>query len=325
MAKREASQIDRPDALIAPASTSLRAFRHDERCRFRSLRGQGRRVVIRLTYRCDLACPHCLVGANLYRSEGELDLAAWSSILAELDRIQARKVLLTGGEPLLHPDLVGITAFVSSAGIPVDLNSNLQKMTPSLIQDLHRAGLTEISVSLEGPPEVHDRMHGTPGAWAKTVRAIRWAGEKGIQVDAACCVTPDNRPHLDELLAHVESLPIHSFTVSRMYPIGHGLAHLDRSVPQSELTALYHDLVERWVGRARIPIRLVGLLSCPQPSDCERGRSLIGITPRGHVVPCVLAIENPLGIPHPLEVGLAQAVEAANRELDAGAYQMCCP
>ena len=143
-------QKNAANPVFPPASTSLRKFFADERCRFKRLRGGGCRVVIRLTYRCDLACPHCLVGNDLYTHPKELSIAEWEKIFAELYAIDARKVLLTGGEPLLYPDLREIVKLVSQMGIPVDLNSNMQRMTPKIMEDMARAGLTEISVSLEG-------------------------------------------------------------------------------------------------------------------------------------------------------------------------------
>jgi MoaA/NifB/PqqE/SkfB family radical SAM enzyme len=287
------------------------------------LKGQGRRVVIRLTYRCDLACPHCLVGTDLYRNSGELSFEEWARVLAELDLIGARKVLLTGGEPLLHKEVVRLVDLVSGMGIPVDLNSNLQRMSLALMKEMYQAGLTEISVSLEGPEQVHDRMHGKRGAYRRTIQAIAWAGALGIQVDASCCLTVDNVDHVDELLTLVETLPVQSFTISRLFPIGHGLQSLHRGIPQSRLTQLYHQWTQGWVQQASKPIRLVGLLNCPQPGDCERGRSLVGITPRGDVVPCVLTDDHPPGIPHPLHVGLAEAVAVLNRKLAEKEYRIC--
>ena len=317
-----AHHSDDGDAVPAPATATFRGFLPDERCRFRPLSGAGVRVVLRLTYRCDLACPHCLVGAQA--AHGDLRLAGWERVLAELPVIGARKVLLTGGEPLLHPDLVALVRFISARGIPVDLNSNLQRMTPALLDDLRRAGLTELSVSLEGPAAVHDRMHGKAGALAQTLRAIRWAAERGLQVDASCCLTVDNVPYLRELFGLLVALPLQSFTVSRLFPIGHGKGAARQAVAQAELDALYADLLRDWLPRAPFPVRLVGLLGCPRPADCGRGESLIGLTPQGEVVACVLAVENPASVPHPLGAGLAEAVARVRAELQAGAYALCC-
>ncbi len=155
---------------------SARQFAADERCRFRSTARPGLRLVARLTERCNLHCPHCLASAG--GASRDLPLADWQAILAEAPRLSVIKVLLTGGEPLLFEGLVELTAYLTSLGIGTDLNSNLWGMTPGLAAALAHAGLIEASVSLEGPAEVHDAMHGAAGARAAGGRNRHAAGRR---------------------------------------------------------------------------------------------------------------------------------------------------
>jgi MoaA/NifB/PqqE/SkfB family radical SAM enzyme len=303
-----------------PPSTSLRRFQEDERCRFRPLQADGLRVVVRLTTGCDLACPHCLVETRK-RTE-ELDTRAWLQVFDGLSDVQARKVLLTGGEPLLRDDLGALIRHISAMGIPVDLNSNLQRASLPLLREFRNAGLTEISVSLEGPPEVHDRMHGKQGAFARLTQAVRWAADLGMQVDGACCLTAENLPHLNELFDLAHSLPLQSFTVSRLLPIGHGRKS-SRALPQEALTRAHAHLQQDVMPNSQLPIRLVGLLHPPQDADCQRGRSLVGLTPAGELVGCVLASENPSGVPLPAAVGLPRALAVLRERLAGGQYALC--
>lgn len=303
-----------------PRSPSSCGFAHDERCRFRPIKGGGVRVVVRLTHHCNLACPHCLAGGAAHSEE--LDFEQWSRVLSELPQIDARKVLLTGGEPLLHPGLVDIVRLVSSMRIPVDLNSNLQTATKGLLVSLRAAGLTELSVAIDGPPATHDRLRGRAGAFARTVQAVQCAAELGINVDAACCVTENNLAELPSLLRIVENLPIRSFTVSRLLPIGHGASGRS-SLTQGVLDMLHRQLVDQALLHSRVKIRLVGLLGPPSMSDCPRGDSLVGLTPAADLIACVLAAENPAAVPHPLEVGLAASLAAMRRALACGTYRLC--
>jgi MoaA/NifB/PqqE/SkfB family radical SAM enzyme len=303
-----------------PASTSFRGFLEDERCRFRPLKQAGLRVVIRLTYACDLACSHCLVDAD--GRTHELGTAEWLRLLAELPDIGAAKVLLTGGEPLLRHDLPKIVYRVSTLGIPVDLNSNLQRATSPILQDLRRSGLTELSTSLEGPPEVHDRMRGQAGAFAQTIRAIQWATDLGIEVDLACCLTRENLPHVGELLRIVKNLPVKSLTLARLLPVGHGRASR-RGLAQNQLSRIYREVQQRVSREALLPVRMVGLLHPPEEPDCLRGESLIGIRPDGGLQGCVLAGENPVDVEHPLAVGLARSYRDLRHKLAVRGYRLC--
>ncbi len=303
-----------------PTSTSFRGFRHDERCRFRPIKGDGIRVVVRMTHRCNLHCPHCMV--NSYNEYHELGMQEWFQIFSELPDIRATKVLLTGGEPLLYKEITRIVEFISKMNIPVDLNSNLQQMTPQWMRELRNAGLTEISVSFEGPREVHDTMHGTAGAYDKLLNAINWATDYGIQVDVACCVTNENIDHIEYIVDLVNSLPVQSLTVSRMFPIGHG-AKYQNAPSQNQLDDIYRELSEKIIPNNPSPIRLVGLLNPPEADDCLRAKSLIGITPEGRLLGCVLAPENPTNILHPLESGLKKSFLQLEHEINIGRYSLC--
>lgn len=303
-----------------PTSTSFRGFREDERCRFKPLKGDGIRVVVRMTERCDLHCPHCLV--NSHSDHHELSVQEWFRIFSELPDIRAKKVLLTGGEPLLYNEISHIVEFISQMNIPVDLNSNLQRMTPQLMRDLRNAGLTEISVSLEGPRDVHDTMHGTAGAYDRLLSSIEWAANLGIQVDVACCVTNENIDHLMHIIDLANAMPVQSLTVSRMFPIGHG-AKYHNAPSQHQLDKIYRELSKHVVPQNPLPIRFVGLLNPPEDNDCLRAKSLIGITPEGQLLGCVLAAENPKNIQHPLEAGLKESFLQLEQELKKRRYALC--
>lgn len=286
-------------------STSRRHFREDERCRFRSLSCDGVRVVARLTHRCNMACPHCLAAQG--SAERELEVGEWQRIFRDLPRINARKLLLTGGEPTLYAGLVKLIEIAASAGIPSDLNTNLQAVTRRDMRDYRRAGLTEISVSMDGPETIHDAIHGKAGAFHRLLNGIYMACDFGIPVDVACCLTRRNAHAAPDLLRLVESLPVKSLTFSRMLPIGHGRVQRALQLTDEAHRALYEELKRTLVEKASIPVRLVGLVNAPEESDCPAGKQLVGLLPDGSLVPCVLMAAPPQWVFHPTAGGLADA------------------
>src|SRR5262245_7623141 len=76
-----------------------------------------RSVRLSLTDRCDLACIYCRPHRHDGYLEDRLPLQAWKTMAAGLVHAGVRRVRLTGGEPLLHPDLVEMVAFLSSLGL----------------------------------------------------------------------------------------------------------------------------------------------------------------------------------------------------------------
>jgi formylglycine-generating enzyme len=302
-------------------STSRRDFREDERCRFRSLFCDGVRVVARLTARCNLACAHCLTAPE---SAGrELEVGEWRRIFRELPQINARKLLLTGGEPTLYVGLVHLIEAATSAGIPTDLNTNLQEVTRFDMRSYKRAGLTEISVSVDGPEEVHDALHGRSGAFRRLRNGVHMAYDFGIKVDAACCLTTRNAHLAWDLWGLIEDWPVNSLTFSRMLPIGHGRAHQDLALADDTYLALYQELKRTVVARASIPVRLAGLGDAPEAHDCPAGRQLIGIQPDGSLVPCVLMSPPPPWIFHPADGGLAEAFRRLQARCEGALPALC--
>jgi MoaA/NifB/PqqE/SkfB family radical SAM enzyme len=240
-----------------------------------------------------------------------------------LPGIGVRKVLLTGGEPLLYANVAELTRTIADQGVTVDLNSNLQRMDDRMLADLQAAGLSEISASIEGPEAIHDRMHGRVGAYRRTVAAIRKAADRGIRVDVSCCVTADNVDHLGALVALLDSLPIASLTVSRLFPIGHGLRS-SAALTAERLRDIHRGLATHVILARRYPIRLVGLLGLPSPNDCDRGRSLIGLSPLGELQACVLCAEHPALASRPLESGLDVALQELRENVALHSYPLCC-
>jgi len=230
--------------------------------------------------------------------------------LAESPTVGVNKVLLTGGEPLLFDGLVELTAYVASMGISTDLNSTLWLLTPAFAERLAKAGLTEASVSIAGTEDIHDRLHRRPGAWSRLLAGIELLREVGLPVDGSMYVTPENLSAVPSTIEQAAQMGLASFTVSRALPVGHGMGPSAPQVSDEALAKLHHNLAGARAGGYGISVRCVGLLGTPNAADCGQGRSLIGILADGSLTSCVLTRDSVIGLPKPLDVGLARAVEA---------------
>jgi cyclic pyranopterin phosphate synthase len=110
---------------------------------------EPRTVRISLTDRCDLACVYCRPSRNDGYLEKRLDDEAWKTMVRALVRAGIRRVRITGGEPLLHPRVVPLVAFVASLGVEdLALTTNATRLE-QLARPLRDAGLTRLTVSLD--------------------------------------------------------------------------------------------------------------------------------------------------------------------------------
>jgi cyclic pyranopterin phosphate synthase len=110
---------------------------------------EPRSVRLSLTDRCDLACVYCRPSRSDGYFEKRLDDEAWKAMVTALVRAGVRRVRFTGGEPLLHPHVVDLVAFVASLGVEdLALTTNATGLE-RLARPLREAGLRRLTVSLD--------------------------------------------------------------------------------------------------------------------------------------------------------------------------------
>ncbi|NJL02474.1 MAG: radical SAM protein [Spirulinaceae cyanobacterium SM2_1_0] len=143
-------------------------------------------VKIKIAWVCNLRCAMC----NHWReaSEPALDLAFYRDLVAELAALGCQKIHLTGGEPMLWPDLEELIRDICDRGIRPTMTSNGTRIDAERARALVAAGLRKINISLDSPePALHDQARGVPGAWEKAVAACRhlrpWLRPGGLQLN----------------------------------------------------------------------------------------------------------------------------------------------
>lgn len=125
-----------------------------------------------VNYRCNFRCAFCHYWLDPMGDQPELGVDGFREGARKLAELGAVLVSLAGGEPLMRPDIVDITAAVAEAHMPF-ITTNGWLSTPELAQELCDAGLWGVSVSIDyADPERHDRRRGMPGAHARALRAI---------------------------------------------------------------------------------------------------------------------------------------------------------
>src|SRR6185295_164440 len=108
-----------------------------------------RSVRLSLTDRCDLACIYCRPSRSDGYLEERLDLDAWKTMVHGLVRAGVRRIRLTGGEPLLHKDVVDVVRFLATLDLDdVALTTNATRLE-RLARPLRDAGLARVNVSLD--------------------------------------------------------------------------------------------------------------------------------------------------------------------------------
>ncbi|MFQ3670277.1 MAG: radical SAM protein, partial [Verrucomicrobiia bacterium] len=146
-----------------------------------SERASGRRPVVvwNVTRRCNLSCVHCYSNSDGREYPGELTLGECQAVIRDLAEFKVPAVLLSGGEPMLHPHFFEIAEAAVAAGLRVTLSTNGTRLNREAVRRLKGLGLAYVGISLDGIGAVHDRFRGRPGAFDRAVTAFRLCREEG--------------------------------------------------------------------------------------------------------------------------------------------------
>ncbi|KAA0254589.1 radical SAM protein [Acidobacteria bacterium ACD] len=135
------------------------------------------------------------------RSSASLSAADLAALLPDLARLGTERVVLSGGEPLMHPDLFALVRPLREAGLGVTLLSS-GLLLGRFAEEIAR-WVDDVVVSLDGPREAHDAIRRVPRAFEKLaegVAAVKAAGP-AVTVSGRCTVQRGNLPHLRATVA----------------------------------------------------------------------------------------------------------------------------
>lgn len=178
-----------------------------------------RYVVWELTLQCDLACRHCGSRAGRPRSE-ELSLAEALAVLDQLRDAGTRQVTFIGGEAYLNPDWLEIVRGAVERGLRAGLTSGARALTAERCRAAAEAGLTSVSVSIDGLESTHDTLRAVKGSWKAATDAIGHVKAAGMAAHANTQFNRLNLGELEELAETLFELGIESWQVQLTGPMG---------------------------------------------------------------------------------------------------------
>ena len=116
-------------------------------------------------------------------------------------------IILTGGEPTLHPDLPRICAYAREQGLNVRMITNGHRLADrGFAREMAQAGLQLVHVSIYSTrPQVEEALRGTEGTLERALAALDNAHAEGIEVNVNCVINKLNATHLDETVRYLMS------------------------------------------------------------------------------------------------------------------------
>ncbi|MDR4505574.1 MAG: adenosyl-hopene transferase HpnH [Candidatus Scalindua sp.] len=169
-------------------------------------------LMLEITHKCNLACEGC---GRIREFKDTMDrMMSFEDCMSVVEECRSPVITITGGEPLLHPDIDKIVQGVLSKKRHIYLCTNGITLADSL-RKFHPDSRLNINVHLDGLSETHDRIVGAKGVFQKATDAIKKAKQSGFNVCTNTTIYKDSDPReIEELFKLLTTMHIDGILVS---------------------------------------------------------------------------------------------------------------
>lgn len=253
-----------------------------------------------ITRCCNLACKHCGVKAGEKRPY-ELTQPERYRLLPQLATLGTERITISGGEPLLDPDFLSLVGALSHFGFEVHLTTNGTLFTRKMISCLSQLKIGIVSISIDGPQEIHDSLRGRKGVYRKALQAVKDLACAGIPVCISTVVTKVSVDWLLPIRELVAELGIPVWQLLCLVKVGNAVNQTNLHCNQSHFRRLEEFIITTTQNR-NWPFQLhvmdcEGMLHRVRKSSslwqpCVAGRSHFAILSDGRIKGCLTQPNN---------------------------------
>jgi AdoMet-dependent heme synthase len=192
-----------------------------------------------VTRKCNLKCSHCYINATTNELKNELNTDESKRLIDQISEVSRPLLILSGGEPLLRPDIYELIRYGTKQGLRMGLGSNGGLLDSKAAAKLADAGIKTVSVSIDSHiPSQHDDFRGVVGSWDKALNAIKVLRENDVLVQVNTTLTQQNYNQIDDIMSLAEQIGVENFHLFFLVPTGRGAKMADIS-PQ-----MYEDMIK---------------------------------------------------------------------------------
>ncbi len=250
-------------------------------------------VAIELTYQCNLDCFFCY---NDREKVGKpLSLAQYEGLLEDLSRMQTLYLMLTGGEPMVHPHFFAIGGKAKELGFVVRVRTNGHSLNRRLAERVREEiDPYVVEVSLHGATAaVHDRQTRMPGSLRRLLDNLGAAADAGLRLGAVATPTAWNEHQIEVMVALCDSLGIPLRFQGPVGPRDNGDTTPLAIQPSAQAWEVVNRLIESRRADRELPQTLHGVGTVRPATElevtatCSVGVAGVDIDPFGNVQACM--------------------------------------
>jgi MoaA/NifB/PqqE/SkfB family radical SAM enzyme len=233
-------------------------------------------------YACNFRCQHCSISSFQHKKGSRsFTIPDARELSKQADELGLARFDVTGGEPLVFPDLDQLIEALDPSKFYIQSDTNGWLMTDEKAKHLKSIGIDRIQLSIDNLSAVeHDDFRRKRGSHERTLRAIDSILNAGLHIQIATVVT-HQRAHSEEFLQFLEFAKNKGVAVSVVWPkpVGEWSGHFDVLASPDDIA---------YVKSLRSQYNVYDHLTPAYGLDigCIAVKRMISITKFGDVMPC---------------------------------------
>lgn len=256
------------------------------------------------TTACNLNCVHCRACPEAERSPEDMSTQEGKALLDQIAEFSQAAVVLSGGEPLVRPDILEFAAYGTDKGLRMLLATNGTMLNDRLSEEIRDSGIQRVAVSIDGADAAtHDLFRQQAGAFESAWRGIRSLVKAGLPYQLNTSVGKHNLAQIPQILKLAEDSGACALHLFLLVPTGCG-----KQMPEEEMiSAAEYERLLNWLIDQTKQTKLQLKATCAphfqrillqraesDPSlksqgigkGCLAGSSVCFVSHRGEVFPC---------------------------------------
>ena len=260
-------------------------------------------LLLELTHKCPLECTYCYNQLDFAQTKDKMSKEDWFRVMDEARDMGAVQLGISGGEPLLHKNLVEIVQRASDLKFYTNLITSGVGADISILQKLKDAGLKTIQLGIQSHNEnTMTLITNSRNAYKDKIAFAKEATRLGIQLIVNSCITRQNIGEIGEIIEFADSLNANYLEVANIQYYGWALENIDLLLPTQEQITEAKKVTD-YYREKRKDMKVFFVVPDyfeTRPKACMNGwgSTFLTINPDGVALPCNTANTLPLEFPN---------------------------
>jgi AdoMet-dependent heme synthase len=201
-----------------------------------------RMIAWEVTRSCNLNCVHCRAASHCGPYSGELSGKKCLALMDEIAAVSSPVIILTGGEPLLRPDIFEIADYGTRKGLRMVMATNGTLVDKAIARKMIESGIQRVSISIDGKnAQSHDAFRGEQGAFSGAMRGIEAMKSVGMEFQINTTITTANLNQIKDIHNLALKLGAAAHHIFLLVPTGRG-----KDLARQAITAADYEETLMW-------------------------------------------------------------------------------